>query len=256
MEPDHSRTDGPAVSPRQAAELLGIPPSTLRSYAVAFQSLLSGGAQATRAGASVEFRHRRYTRADLAVLGEAKVLLASGLNFQLAAAELRRRRGDPIHRGDAIAPVGVPSARGPRRPSRRPRGSIVAGPLEAVPQPSSSSIPPAASSPAAPVEPLITIVPDPVLAQRLEVIIERLDAVDARADARLGGAVALLLARIEDLERRLDADRQFVGQLVELVESLRRDLAAPARDETLSPPAGHEARRGIWRFFRGHGSSS
>lgn len=60
------------LSPSQAAELLGVPPSTLRLWAKQFKMHLSAEAQGDGR------RRRHYTSADLAALARARDLLREG----------------------------------------------------------------------------------------------------------------------------------------------------------------------------------
>src|SRR5262245_56797758 len=103
---DMARGPAESLTPAEVAEMLGIPPSTLRTYATEFGSLLSAGAQGDLPGVGRAFRHRRYSHNDLAVLTRAKTLLDAGLSYLVALAQLagdglgavtdeRKRRSPP-----------------------------------------------------------------------------------------------------------------------------------------------------------------
>ena len=81
-----------SYSPAQVAERLGIPPSTLRTYAAEFAGLLSTDARGQRSVTGRAFRHRRYTLADVMVLERAKELLGAGLSYRVALAQLSGER--------------------------------------------------------------------------------------------------------------------------------------------------------------------
>lgn len=109
--------------PREVAEVLGVPPSTLRTYAANFGSLLSDRARPDDADAKGH-RHRRYDDADLQVLREAKELLDAGMSYRSVLARLggdgiarlspRRRRPARAH------PPAAPIAPAPVMPHQAP----------------------------------------------------------------------------------------------------------------------------------------
>ena len=67
------------ISPRQAAELLGVSPPTIRRWSNCFANSLSADASPERG------RHRHYTEEDIEVMAKAKELLASGLTYERVA---------------------------------------------------------------------------------------------------------------------------------------------------------------------------
>src|SRR6185437_1802546 len=75
-------------SPGQAARLLGLPPSTLRVYATMFERVLSPAARAVIHAPGRPFRHRRYSLADVEMLGRIKALMATGLTYDAVFAQL------------------------------------------------------------------------------------------------------------------------------------------------------------------------
>lgn len=79
------------LRPAEAAEEIGVPPSTLRLYSVRFAPLLSPEAArpVERGGGKPGFR--LYSQQDLAVLRDGKSLLERGLTYDEALAELRKR---------------------------------------------------------------------------------------------------------------------------------------------------------------------
>ena len=113
--------EGRVYLPREVAEVLGVPPSTLRTYAANFGPLLSDRARPDDADAKGH-RHRRYDDADLQVLREAKELLDAGMSYQSVLARLggdgiarlapRRRRPARAH------PPSTPIAPAPVMPPR------------------------------------------------------------------------------------------------------------------------------------------
>ncbi|HEX5416101.1 MAG TPA: MerR family transcriptional regulator [Chloroflexota bacterium] len=117
--------------PREVAEFLGIPSSTLRTYAANFGSLLSDRARPDE-GDGKGYRHRRYDDADLRLLREAKELLDAGMSYQAA---LHRLGGESLPR---------PTARR-RRPIRPPARTVAVAP--APPPPPPVAPPPAPSPP-------------------------------------------------------------------------------------------------------------
>ena len=77
-------------SPREAADALGIGPSTLRKWSVEFGALLSPGAkEALSPGGGPAYR--RYTESDIAILTRAKALMSRGSTYQ----EARRGLAEP-----------------------------------------------------------------------------------------------------------------------------------------------------------------
>ena len=67
------------ITPKQAAELLGISVPTLRRWSKQFTSFLSPGARPGKG------KHRSYTQGDMAVMARAKGLLEAGLTYQRVA---------------------------------------------------------------------------------------------------------------------------------------------------------------------------
>jgi len=74
--------------PHEVAERLGVPDSTLRTYAAHFASLLSTAARPDSSSDGRGFRHRRYAEADLATLRTAKELLDAGMNYEAILSRL------------------------------------------------------------------------------------------------------------------------------------------------------------------------
>jgi DNA-binding transcriptional MerR regulator len=78
---------------REAAELLGIAPTTLRRWNERFDALLSESAhQAYTLGGNIA--PRRYTEADIAILQQAKALIWRGLSYHQALQELSGNQSD------------------------------------------------------------------------------------------------------------------------------------------------------------------
>jgi DNA-binding transcriptional MerR regulator len=192
--------EGELYLPREAAARLGLPPSTLRTYAAAFGDLLSPGARAGTGRSGRGFAHRRYTRRDLDLLERARTLLDAGLSYQVARAQLA---------GATFAPA-LPASRrsrlagrrGPDRDERRGQPATTTGPR------------PATGRRAA---------PDPGLERSLERLGE------------VGVAVDELRARVERVVEEVRAQRAQIARLgdlaalareqLEVAVALRQDLA-------------------------------
>lgn len=102
--------------PAEAAKRLGMPPSTLRVYSTKFAELLSDGASNPPVSADGRTGHRLYSDRDLTILSKAKELLARGLTYDQALAELRviypapRGRGRSLGQGNGGAAAGMVGA--------------------------------------------------------------------------------------------------------------------------------------------------
>ncbi len=204
--PGGERSSGAIYTPRQVASLLGVPASTLRSYAVEFSDLLSAAARGTTGGTG-SYRHRRYTAADVALLERAKVLLAAGLSYRAVAAQLAAE-------GPRRTPGLVAPARRPRRPPR----DQATQPREDSPSPP--------GAPAAPRRAVADLVPERDVVARLAEIGDDLTAIEATL-ARL----ELRLDRLADDAGKVIA---ILEKVVATVEQGREEQAAPAAE----PPAG------------------
>lgn len=90
-------------SPGEAARLLGLPSSTLRVYATMFERVLSPAARGVIHAPGRPFRHRRYSLADVEMLGRIKALMATGLTYDAVLAQLAGSLGGAIPplRGEA-----------------------------------------------------------------------------------------------------------------------------------------------------------
>lgn len=89
--------------PAEAAQILGVPASTLRRWAGRFSDFLSPEAREVAEGGG----HRRYTAADLQMLAEAKRLLGQGMTCQQVRARLAQMRDEGLDAGalgDDLAP--------------------------------------------------------------------------------------------------------------------------------------------------------
>ena len=84
----------PGLTPSQVSEMLGIPPATLRRYTKLFAPHLSPDSQRQRG--------RRYSRADIHMLGRARELFGGGLQTD----EVQERLPES---GDEAVPVGSPT---------------------------------------------------------------------------------------------------------------------------------------------------
>jgi hypothetical protein len=199
------------LTPAEVAELLGIPPSTLRTYAAAFGRLLSRDAQGDSSVEGRAFRHRRYSQDDLVVLTRAKSLLDAGMSYRLALAHLLG--------GGAMANVASEPQRSRTRPStlvpRRGADRVGSGSRR-------TDHPPVASLGSTPTPPEV----------RVERVVETIvDTSAVEAVDRLGPILARLLegveaqsARISQLEGQVDALRTEICHL-QSTEGER--LAAP-----------------------------
>lgn len=91
--PSDVRDEEAVWTPGAAARLLGVPPSTLRSWHRRYPIPVTGGG---------EGRHRRYSAADIAALARMRQFVADGMSLASAvrAAFLRpyRRRAEHDHR--------------------------------------------------------------------------------------------------------------------------------------------------------------
>ena len=114
--------------PREVARQLGVPDSTLRTYAAHFAPLLSAPARPDASYDGRGFRHRRYAEADLVTLRAAKELLDAGMSYE---AILDRLGGNGGSR---------PSTRPRRRPARARHPTD-------VPPPATPEAPPAPAEP-------------------------------------------------------------------------------------------------------------
>lgn len=100
-------------SPGEAARLLGLPPSTLRVYATMFERVLSPAARGVIHAPGRPFRHRRYSLADVEVLGRIKALMATGLTYDAVLAQLAGSMGGatpPLRDETSASRAAVPSS--------------------------------------------------------------------------------------------------------------------------------------------------
>lgn len=182
-----------SLTPAEVAELLGIPPSTLRTYAAAFGDLLSRGAQGDPAVAGRAFRHRRYTRADLRVLSRAKTLVDGGLSYQVARAQLSDDGPAVVERHPPV--------------TRAPRGSASTGPRMAraaawqPPPPNPAPSPPPGAAPFPIPETRVRVVADPAAGEAIQHL--------AGVVRRLVDAIEETNARIGRVEERLEALQMY-----------------------------------------------
>lgn len=77
------------LKPAEAAQRLGMPPSTLRVYSTRFADLLSESASNPPAFPNGKPGHRLYTQRDLVVLGKAKELVDQGLTYEQSLEEMK-----------------------------------------------------------------------------------------------------------------------------------------------------------------------
>lgn len=75
--------------PAEAAAKMGIPASTLRVYSTRFAEILAEMASSPPLSPEGRPGHRLYTLRDLALLERAKSLLAKGMTYEQALAELK-----------------------------------------------------------------------------------------------------------------------------------------------------------------------
>ena len=83
--------DAELMPPNDAARALGISPSTLRRWSAEFADWLSDTAGRPQHSPQGEPAHRRYTAADVAVLGQVGDLLRQGLTYR----QITARLGEP-----------------------------------------------------------------------------------------------------------------------------------------------------------------
>lgn len=240
--------------PREAARLLGIPPSTLRTYATEFATLLSTEAGPIITEGSGRSRHRRYTDEDLVTLRRIKDLLEAGLSYEVARRQLgvrsagrverRRRRpterrlappdvlspapGEPAPQRSAEPPAPIPEASGPLI-------ELIRSDLARLTELSAHGWPHLASLEAR-LAALTEAVQDPAAYRALA---EQLDRIEQRL-ARLE-AIPVALDRItagEPIRRLLDRIDERLARLEEVVA-----------EETRTPHA--RGQHGWWaRIFR------
>lgn len=99
--------EAPAHRPAEAAQLLGIPASTLRRWSGQFADFLSSARREPGDGG-----HRRYTPADLQVLSEVKQMLGRGMTYQQVRARLAQQAGETAQgtTTEVLAAESAPSA--------------------------------------------------------------------------------------------------------------------------------------------------
>lgn len=186
----------PRYLPHEVAELLGIPPSTLRLYAAQFDPLLSPSARRDPLEPGPPYRHRRYTLEDVALLERARRLVEAGLSYQQARRQLA---------GEAPDLVVTPTRR--RLVYRR------SSPIKAASSDHSPSLTPrTAPMPLDPASPDLAA----RTASALETVLERLTTVESllRAQCQLA----------ESLDRRLEA---IEGRVAQMERALADDGPAP-----------------------------
>ena len=88
------------ITPKQAAELLGISVPTLRRWSKQFAGFLSPGARPGKG------KHRNYAEGDMAVMARAKGLLEAGLTYQRVVEILVGEGEYPGERSLVPAPSG------------------------------------------------------------------------------------------------------------------------------------------------------
>lgn len=191
--------------PREVAELLGVPPSTLRTYAATFGQLLSEEARPD-GGHGKGFRHRRYGEADLRVLREAKNLLDAGMSYQAA---LSRLGGSDFPR---------PS---PRRRSVRPHLRTVS--IDSPPAAPARPVPPPLDLPRSEVPLSVTVAGVDDLRDEIRSLRRDLAASKAASDHL---PTPVDLAEIHRLGIQLEEVQERLGRLEALLAAL---VTTPAR---------------------------
>lgn len=253
--------------PREVARLLGIPPSTLRTYATEFASLLSADARASRAEGEGRARHRRYTEADLDILGQIKSLLEAGLSYEVARRQLGdrssrspgsdgRRRGGTAARNAArrsSLPKPLPIAR-----SELPQTDPIENPAETsrageslveliraefgrLSELIASQIPPLTELEAR-LNELIRLQEHPSArparsdpGDRLEPRLERLTQIEAALTRLIAGeSLRCDLSRVEEQLRRLEVIEARLARLEALMQSIGRNPTTPEHRSWLS----------------------
>ncbi len=121
------------LPPNDVARTLGISPSTLRRWSAEFSELLSDTAGRPEPSPQGEPAHRRYTDADITLLGQVGDLLRRGLTYRQVADHLRDDPASAVE-SDGSAPESVESKSVIVQPSRvvTPAFNIITDALQSV----------------------------------------------------------------------------------------------------------------------------
>jgi DNA-binding transcriptional MerR regulator len=204
--------DTRAFRPSEAAEQLGIPPSTLRTYAFQFRAILSPEAGAEPPAAGRGFRHRRYTEADLVVLRHAMLLLGDGLSYRAVLARLGR-----------VAPGATAGAPERRSQARRSRLSAVPVIEPRVPRnPTTGGARPPPASPPARYD------DGNSHGQQVQPVAPGSSGLDESALDHLKALVSHLEMVVAEQTRSIDRVERAVSATFRALQELKNQLATPA----------------------------